>query len=109
MIDVGPEVVAALRSPGGQAAIAEAVAPVVAAEVRRAFDEAAHDALLDSRRAAEYLGLSRAAFKQRRRRDPSLEALALGGGRSRRWRRTDLDGWLRDRGGPRMRAEARRA
>lgn len=97
LIDFGAELLAVLRSPDGRAAIAEAVRPVVAAEVRSALDTAAHDVLLDARRAAEHLRLTAAAFKQRRRRNRSLDALAIGAGRSRRWRKADLEAWWRDR------------
>lgn len=94
MIDLGAELRTAGLSPEAIAALVETA---VERGVRKVLDERERDTLLDGNHAADYLGLSPAAFKMRRRRDASLEALAVGAGRFRRWRRVDLDAWMRDK------------
>lgn len=102
MIDLAAELVAALRSDAGRAALADALRPVVAAAVREELSRAG-DSLLDDRAAAEHVGLSVVAFRARVRRERDLAALALGGERFRRWRRCDLDGYMTARAGVRGR------
>lgn len=95
MIDLAAELRAAGLSPEAIEVLAERAAERA---VRRVLDERERDALLDAKHAAAFLGLSPAAFKMRRRRDASLDALGAGAGRFRRWRRVDLETWVRDKG-----------
>lgn len=94
MIDLGAELRTAGLSPEAIEALVDRAAERA---VRRVLDERERDTLLDGNKAADYLGVSPAAFKMRRRRDASLDALAVGAGRFRRWRRIDLDAWMRDK------------
>ena len=89
VIDLGAELLAALRSSDGRAAIAEAVRPVLAAELRRALDERERDRLIGLADLAALLGSpSVGAAKMAVRRDPELAALALRVGSRRRWQRS---------------------
>lgn len=91
MIDLGAELLAALRSPDGRAALADAMRPVVAAEVRTALVEREQDRMVDLRGLAALLGSpSTAAAKMAVRRDPELAALALRMGSRRRWRASEV-------------------
>ncbi len=92
-LDLTAELVAALRSDAGRLALAEAIKPALVTVVREELERAS-DALLTDRDAATYLGLSPAAFWARIRREPELAKLAQGGNRWRRWRRTDLSGYM---------------
>lgn len=91
MIDLGGELLAALRSTDGQTAVAEAVRAVVAAEVRAALAEQRECQLLDSRGLADYLGTTPAALRMRLRRGSDLAAIAVELDGKRAWRRADVE------------------
>jgi len=104
-VDLAGEVLAALRSPEGQAALAEAIRPVVAEVVREALAEREADRLLDAPALARYLGCSPAALRMRLHRGSALAQLALTVDGRRVWRRSDVEAMLRRAGeGPRLRA-----
>lgn len=72
--------------------------------VREALSERDTDTWLDHRAAAQLLGLSIPSFIAKRRRYPDLDQMSAGSGRMRRWRRADLEHWLREQGRIRRRA-----
>jgi hypothetical protein len=93
-IDLIGEWVAALRSPDGRAAIADAVRPVVAEEARRALVE--HGERLES--LAAILGCSTRAAAARLRRDAGLRALGVPVGRGRLvFKRSEVEAHMRGR------------
>lgn len=95
-IDLAGEVVAALRSDGGRAALAEALRPVVAEEVRAALAEG--EQRLEPLSAI--LGVSSRAAAARLRRHEGLRALGTPTGRGRfLFRRVEVEQYLRARGG----------
>lgn len=96
--DLTAELRAALGDPGVRAALATALRPALEEAVRSELARREHDALLSAVEAARFLGLSPAAFKMRRRRSPALDALSVGAGRFRRWRRADLVELVRELG-----------
>ncbi len=99
-LDVAAEVVAALRSPEGRAALTEALRPVVAEELARATKAPALEPL------ATILGCSLPAARMRELRDPELRALAVQSGRRRLYRRDQVLQLLevRFRAPPRLRS-----
>jgi hypothetical protein len=77
--DLEAEVVAALRSSSGREALAEALRPVIAAEMARAL-AAQQDT---PKPLAEIWGVSAETARGRERRDPELRKLAIKSGRRR--------------------------
>jgi hypothetical protein len=77
--DLTGDLVAALGSPSGRAALREALAPVIADEVKRAISEQ-HQKLQPL---ADILHLSLDAARKREARDPGLRKLAIASGRRR--------------------------
>jgi len=102
--DLSAELVAALRSPAGRAALAEVVGDATGAAVRAALAEREADRLLDGPALARYLGLTPAALRMRLRRGSSLGRLALDLDGRKVWRRADVDAAIRD--GARLRLAA---
>jgi hypothetical protein len=95
-IDLVGEWIAALQSPDGRAAIAEALRPVVAEETRRALDD--HSERLEP--LAAILGCSTRAAAARLRRDAGLRALGVPMGRGRFvFKRAEVQQYMRTRGG----------
>ncbi len=92
MIDLGAELLAALRSDAGRAVLADALRPVVADAVRGVLAEQA-ETWIDNREAAAAIGRTPAAFRMLISRRPDLARLSSGDGRARRWRRSDLERW----------------
>ena len=76
-VDLAAEVVAALRSEAGRAALKDAIAPVVADEVRRALAEKS-DVLEPL---SNILGVSKKAASARLTREPELRKLGVRVGR----------------------------
>jgi len=97
MIDLRDDLIAALRSPEVAAALKDVVLPALGLEVRAALAEQVTDAFLTFRQAAEFCGLSYAAFRQRTSTDPELAALVVGTGKTKRVRKGDLADWLKNR------------
>lgn len=91
MIDLGAELVAALRSPDGRAALADAVRTVVAVEVRAALNQSEEAHYLDSSALAKMLGISPAALRMRLRRGSAFSGIALTVDGKRVWRRGDIE------------------
>lgn len=78
--------------------VQSAIAPLLKAAVRDAMKEAAADSWLTTEEASRYVyGRDDRAEALRKviGRDPELARLAVGSGRMRRFRRADLDQWLR--------------
>jgi len=90
VIDLAAEVLAALRSPEGRAALVDPLRPVIAEAVRAVLDERERDALLGIADLAALLGCSPAAAKARVHRDSELAGLALRVGSRRKWRRSEV-------------------
>jgi hypothetical protein len=98
---------AALSTPEGKRAIADAVRPVVEEIVRKVLDERATDQWLSQAALAAYLSLSPSALSMRLSRGSSLAAIAVTDDKSRRkWRRGDVDGWLLAQRGDRAKLHA---
>ncbi|HRI48800.1 MAG TPA: helix-turn-helix domain-containing protein [Pseudomonadota bacterium] len=91
MIDLTAELRAALTDPQ----VAVILTAYLKEALRQALAEHAHDSWLTHRQAAQVLGLSVTAFVAQRRRHPELDRISAGEGRLRRWRRADLESWLR--------------
>jgi hypothetical protein len=66
--------------------------------VKDALAERDTDTWLDHKAAAQLLGLTVPSFTAKRRRYPELDQMSAGSGRMRRWRRADLEHWLRQQG-----------
>lgn len=95
-VDLKDEVRAALTSDEVLRALGQALRPLVAEALADELRRREEDAYLDSAGAARLLSISPAAFKMRRRRDPVLDELSVGSGHFRRWRRSDLERYLRE-------------
>lgn len=77
--------------------VAAVLAKQVGQAVREALDESQADAWLSSGPAAAYVygrDDRRNAFRALVNRQPDLAAMAVGVGKLRRWKRSDLDQWL---------------
>ena len=79
IVDLAAELVSALRSPSGRDALREALAPVVADEIKRALEEQG----ATPKPLAEIWGVSPETARGRERRDPGLQKLAIKSGRRR--------------------------
>lgn len=93
-LDLASELIAALRSSDGMAAVADAVRGVVADEVRRVLAEQGEQL----RPLNEILSCSRPAANARLARDPGLRALGVPVGRRLLFRRSDVEAYLKTRG-----------
>lgn len=91
MLDLTAEVTRALEIAAPQ--FVELLRPVIREEVIAALDRHS-DPLLPIPQAAEYCGLSAAAFRQRLQTDTHLQGLRQGTGRMSRFRRSDLNAWV---------------
>ena len=101
-IDLVAELQAALTDPDVRAVLSAYIKQAV----KDALSERDTDTWLDHRAAAQLLGLSVPAFIAKRRRYAELDQLSAGNGRMRRWRRADLEHWLREQGQRRRRRSA---
>lgn len=90
-LDLAAEVVAALRSPDGRTALADALRPVIAAEVQAALAHRGEAEILDGPALARLLGVTPAALRMRLRRGSDLAAVARTVDGRRVWRRADVD------------------
>lgn len=98
-IDLRAVFVQALQDPAVAAALAQHLKPVVL----EALAEREHDGYLSPKQAARFLygadGKDQ-AFAKMRQRHPELDAVSMGSGKNRRWRRSDLaEVWSRLHGG----------
>jgi hypothetical protein len=98
-IDLVAELQTALTDPDVRAVFTAYIKQAV----KEALAERDTDTWLDHRGAAQLLGLTVPAFIAKRRRYPELDQMSAGNGRMRRWRRADLEHWLRDQGHRRRR------
>lgn len=101
-IDLVAELQAALTDPGVRAVFTAYIKQAV----KEALAERDTDTWLDHRAAAQFLGLTIPAFTAKRRRYAELDQMSAGDGRMRRWRRADLEHWLREQGHVRRRQPA---
>jgi len=95
-IDLVAELQTALTDPDVRAVLASYIKQAV----KEALAERETDTWLDHKAAAQLLGLSVPSFIAKRRRYPELDQMSAGSGRMRRWRRADLDHWLRGNSRP---------
>lgn len=93
-IDLVAELQTALTDPDVRAVLTAYIKQAV----KEALAERDTDAWLDHKGAAQLLGLTVPSFTAKRRRYPELDQMSAGTGRMRRWRRADLEQWLRDQG-----------
>lgn len=93
-IDLTAELQAALTDPGVRVVLTTYIKQAIS----EALSERETDAWLDHRAAAQLLGLTVPAFIAKRRRHSELDQMSAGCGRMRRWRRVDLEQWLREQG-----------
>ena len=91
-IDLTAELQVALTDPSVRAILSEYIKQAV----KDAITERDTDTWLDHKGAAQLLGLSVPSFIGKRRRYPELDQMSAGTGRMRRWRRADLERWLRE-------------
>jgi hypothetical protein len=90
-IDITGEVKAALLDPEVVRALAAELAPLL----RDAL--AKHEPLLTSGEAAAHVGMTPVTFRSTWLHDPDLAAISIGSGRSRRFKRADLERWAAGR------------
>jgi len=91
VIDIGAELVSALRSPEGQRAVVEAVRAAVAEELKRALDERDSEQLLDTNALAKLMGVPSArAMRARLSRGSQLAGLAFLVDGKKMWRRSEV-------------------
>jgi len=95
-IDLVTELQTALTDPDVRAVLSAYIKQAV----KDALSERETDAWLDQKGAAALLGLTVPGFTGKRRRYPELDQMSAGTGRMRRWRRADLEHWLREQGTP---------
>lgn len=93
-IDLVAELQTALTDPNVRAILSAYIKEAV----KDALSERDTDTWLDHRASAELLGLTVPAFVAKRRRYAELDQMSAGNGRMRRWRRADLEHWLREQG-----------
>lgn len=93
MIDLASEVLLALQSQEGRAAIGDGVRAVVREEVRAALAER-EERLLPL---PEVLGCTPAAARMRLRRDPALRQLGIPIGRRILFKRSDVEHYYKAR------------
>lgn len=98
-IDLVAELQTALTDPDVRAVLTSYIKQAV----KDALAERDTDTWLDHRAAAQLLGLTVPAFVAKRRRYAELDQMSAGNGRMRRWRRADLEHWLREQGHRRRR------
>jgi conjugal transfer/entry exclusion protein len=92
-LDLVTELVAALRSADGRAAIADAVGPAVDAILQRRLAEQAEQL----QPLATILGIDRKAATQRIARDAALRALGVPSGKRLVFKATDVQTYLKTR------------
>ncbi len=95
-IDLVTELQTALTDPDVRAVLSAYIKQAV----KEALAERDTDSWLDQKGAAALLGLTIPSFTGKRRRYPELDQMSAGTGRMRRWRRADLEHWLREQGTP---------
>ena len=95
-IDLVAELQTALTDPDVRAVLSAYIKQAV----KEALAERDTDSWLDQKGAAALLGLTIPSFTGKRRRYPELDQMSAGNGRMRRWRRADLEHWLREQGTP---------
>lgn len=91
-IDLVTELQTALTDPD----VRTILSAYIKQAVKDALAERETDAWLDQKGAAALLGLTVPGFTGKRRRYPELDQMSAGTGRMRRWRRADLERWLRE-------------
>ena len=91
-IDLVSELQTALTDP----AVRAVLSTYIKQAVKEALAERETDTWLDHKASAQLLGLSVPSFIAKHRRHPELDQMSAGNGRMRRWRRADLDHWLRE-------------
>ncbi len=101
-IDLVAELQAALTDPD----VRTVLSGYIKQAVKDALAERDTDSWLDHAAAAQLLGLTVPAFIGKRRRYAELDQMSAGSGRMRRWRRADLEHWLREQGRIRRRSQA---
>lgn len=88
-LDLAPDLCKALKDPEVGAALAQHLKPIVL----QALAEREHDGMLSPKQAARFLygcdGKDQ-AFAKMRARNPEIDAVSIGTGKRRRWRRSDL-------------------
>lgn len=89
-LDLAGELLSALRSPEGRRALAEALRPVVAEEIRRALEDREADAVLDTNALAKLLGCSPRALRARIVRGSALGSIVFEIDGRRMWRRSEV-------------------
>ena len=90
-IDLVAELQTALTDPDVRA--------ILSAYIKQAVKDALAERETDAgwtKGAATLLGLTVPGFTGKRRRYPELDQMSAGSGRMRRWRRADLERWLRE-------------
>ena len=95
-IDLVTELQTALTDPD----VRTILSAYIKQAVKDALAERDTDSWLDQKGAAALLGLTIPSFTGKRRRYPELDQISAGNGRMRRWRRADLEHWLREQGTP---------
>ena len=95
-IDLVTELQTALTDPD----VRTILSAYIKQAVKEALAERETDAWLDQKGASALLGLTVPGFTGKRRRYPELDQMSAGTGRMRRWRRADLEHWLREQGTP---------
>ncbi len=77
--------------------VSSAMSKLVESAVSAALSKSAADSWLSAAEAARYVygcdGKTE-AFRKLRNANPELDAMGVGTGRLRRWKRTDLDAWI---------------
>ena len=94
-LDLTDDLCRALQSPAVAAVLAQHLKPIVL----QALAEREADGFMSPKQAARFVygcDGKDAAFAKMRRRHPELDALSIGTGKTRRWRRSDLaEAWGR--------------
>ncbi len=93
-IDLIQELQVALTAP----AVAQVLRDHIKQALLEVLTERDTDTWLDHHGAARVLGLRVPAFVAKCRRYADLDQMSAGSGRMRRWRRADLEAWLREQG-----------
>lgn len=96
MLDLAPELAQLLQDPR----VAEPLAVLINRAVAAALADSAANSWLSATQAARHIygtdGKSE-AFRGLRKRHPELDQMSAGTGKRRRWKRSDLDQFIRNR------------
>jgi hypothetical protein len=88
-LDLAPDLCKALQDPAVASALAQQLKPIVL----QALAEREHDGLLSPKKAAHFVygeDGKEQAFAKMRARHPEIDAVSIGVGKRRRWRRSEL-------------------